>query len=353
VELKDVQRFAELAGLKHITPDEDRGWVRASCPFASTKHPKGTDSKPSFGIHLPKDGKPPYFNCFTCGSGGSLKGLLSHLLFQNGEVPVEATKFLMQFPEAFHEEDLNGEHTSKRIRVDKYLDIYEQEKTVVLPVPQKILEQYPLVFETESRAAEEIKFYLQGRKITEEVAKKYRLRVFSDRYGQAGVIFPIISKNGVDVLDVQVRMINSPRRFWLTPKITGSPTYYKASSAWFGQQFHTPDIKNVFLVEGGEDALRLASLIDPNVIAPLASMGQPSKEQLDGLYAKNVIIAFDADVPGREMAVKAINSLTVPFLGVLYWDVVGKKDAGDIESKEELMRVWSKMQHINRALLKK
>jgi len=349
VDTKDVKTFLEHAGLKNIQIDQDRGWVRASCPFAPYKHQKGTDSNPSFGVRVPdEEVKTPYYTCLSCDSSGSLPALVASLQFLTGKSLREASLYIQSFPEAFPFNEANGEHKKKRVKVDKYLDVYEQERHNNVPIPQKTLDNYPLIWEIDSAAAEEAKDYLKSRKISEQVVKDYQLRLYVDYLGRVGIITPIMAQSGKDTLDLWVRMVASKRFFRLTAEMTGCVVNYKATGKWFGQQY-LGQSQTVILVEGAFDLLRLVSIV-PNrdKVVVLASFGMPSKEQIDGLYATNVFVGFDADDAGKAMASKVIRNITVPFLAVLYWDLVGVKDAGDLSDSSQFVKVYNGMIHIDK-----
>lgn len=49
-------------------------WVNASCPFASSRHSKGSDRRPSFGV-LVSEGV-SHYRCLACGVVGDLHGLI-------------------------------------------------------------------------------------------------------------------------------------------------------------------------------------------------------------------------------------------------------------------------------------
>jgi hypothetical protein len=50
-------------------------WVMAPCPLARWTHEKGSDSNPSFGVHV-HDSDTSIFNCFTCHKKGPMSYFL-------------------------------------------------------------------------------------------------------------------------------------------------------------------------------------------------------------------------------------------------------------------------------------
>lgn len=73
---KSIIQFLDLIGAKKI---RDVGSaVMCSCPFASILHDKGSDRHISFGIFV-ENSRLSNYNCFACGSKGTLSGLLYKL----------------------------------------------------------------------------------------------------------------------------------------------------------------------------------------------------------------------------------------------------------------------------------
>src|SRR3989337_380855 len=53
-------KLADILGLQYISASPS--WLKASCPFASKTHEKGTDYRPSFGIKIDKQS---HFHCLA------------------------------------------------------------------------------------------------------------------------------------------------------------------------------------------------------------------------------------------------------------------------------------------------
>lgn len=68
----------KMLKLKNI--QKRNGWISASCPFAAVKHEKGKDDHPSFGVS--EEG---IYNCFTCGSKGTIVSLVEKLYMLYGD----------------------------------------------------------------------------------------------------------------------------------------------------------------------------------------------------------------------------------------------------------------------------
>jgi len=66
---EDVERLLSICGCSNIHPRWD--WINAPCPFASWRHGKGTDKKPSFGVRVDAKGA-SRVRCLSCGVIGTL-----------------------------------------------------------------------------------------------------------------------------------------------------------------------------------------------------------------------------------------------------------------------------------------
>lgn len=351
---QDIVHFLHLIGVDTVVTDTQRGWARCSCPLAPWLHAGGSDRKPSFGVKMPeKDGEAPYYTCFTCGSNGPLPKLLHNMTLLSGDRLPAASGFLSQF-EVFsaetYETDKETDTRQKARRIylsDKYANLsLNSGVNENLPVPQSILDNYPLLSEQSefTAHAEALKWLAFDRKINLQSIAKFRLRLFTNDIDDVGVIFPIIDIDGVTVLDMWARLIDRKNFFRVTSAVSHSNVDYKAPNLLFGNHIFDPQ-KPVILVEGAIDALRLHSLGIPNV---LASMGGLSNDQIDGLYAPVVYLGFDNDDAGRGFSKKAIEKLQVPSISVLDWGVVGIKDAGELESLAQFRQVFDQRTKILR-----
>jgi DNA primase len=89
MEKSKIIQAMEIAGIERIV---DRGgWIMGSCPFAESRHSKGSDRRPSFGISVTS---PSYYHCFACGSKGQLRTLPSSLTFEYGKNYSELQRFI-------------------------------------------------------------------------------------------------------------------------------------------------------------------------------------------------------------------------------------------------------------------
>lgn len=62
-----IKQLAEILDVGISSAPPSAKWMNIQCPFAATRHQKGTDSTPSFGVQINKSGV-SRFNCFSCGT---------------------------------------------------------------------------------------------------------------------------------------------------------------------------------------------------------------------------------------------------------------------------------------------
>ena len=341
--ISQIVRFLLLIGASNITRDAERGWVRASCPLAPWLHENNTDRNPSFGVQVPAvDGKAPVFHCFACETSGPLPRLLHNLVNLSGDRYLEASDFLSQFPVFDEDSEQLREDGPRRIRLaDKYASGGLASRKVLRnePVPAAILDSFPLLAEKCGLTAhsDALRWLAQTRKISLHSIAKFQLRLYVDQMlGEAGVIFPILDRQGESTLDLWVRMIDRKKFFRLTKDYTGSAVDYKAPNLWFGNHLYSTD-KPLILVEGAMDALRLSSLGVSNV---LASFGDPSREQIESVYAPVVFLGYDNDETGAKITKKLWETLQAPSMAILQWGLAGLKDAGELEDEAQFRLVY-------------
>ena len=348
----EITHFLSLLGVKGVVVDAQRGWVRSSCPLAPWTHASGEDRHPSFGIKVPSTyADVPYFTCFACGRSGPLSALVSALIHFTGRRMAEACDFLSQY-ELFKD---NGDTADipkrKRLRLtDRFADVSLAPRIVSknVPVPKEVLDQFPPLWEKSdlNAHADALRWLTEERKIAFQPVGKFKLRLYTNALDDVGVIFPILDADGETVLDMWVRLIDRKRFFRLTAEMAGTKVEYRAPNLLFGNHLQTDGETPCLLVEGPLDALRLASL---GVQRPMATFGALSSEQIDSFYSGVVYLGFDNDEAGRTFTKKALRELKACALSVLDWGVVGKKDAGELESKEEFIQVFNARKKVLRA----
>lgn len=153
-----------------------KGWTCAPCPLARWTHAKGVDSHPSFYACKSDDG-PSSFNCYSCGSKGTIERL-ALLLHGYGAVKLSKVQeiTLLEIPGKFADWD-----------VSRFI---EQETRHQEPVDPKLFyRMYPEVSEASEAVA-----YLRKRRVSRAAAQKLGLRFDPD---QKRVLFPIFNEGQI------------------------------------------------------------------------------------------------------------------------------------------------------------
>lgn len=333
---QEVISFLEAIGARNIS--EGQQWIRCSCPMAHWNHKSKKDDNPSFGIKVTAPDVPSLWHCFTEATGGTLLRLAWNLHQMRGVPLSRRARDLLELELARAAPEVIETHPNRLVVPSKWTKVVVKEFRTYRPVPDSVLEMFPLLGsgtggDAERKAAA---WLVRQRGISEEVIRQFGLRLYhlGDRIG---VIFPIITPSG-DVVDLRVRYVGTKKMHRLSPELTGSKVNYQASELWFGYQFLTQDLP-LILVEGELDALRLVSLGTKNV---LAACGEPSIMQCHSLYHHRIWLGFDADEAGLRYAVKVRKWLAHKVEAQLDWSVVGAKDAGDLTGKAQLVKVISK-----------
>lgn len=80
--------------------------------------------------------------------------------------------------------------------------------------------------------------------------------------------------------------------------------------------------------------LRLQSLGYTNTIASCGA--KVTQKQLNNIPNNAIILGYDADQAGKDATKRIVELLKNRLIQVVDWSIVGRKDAGDLLSKEEL-----------------
>lgn len=319
-----VQRFLEALEAENIR--DDGAWISCSCPLAPWLHAAGTDHKPSFGVKV-NDSGPSGWYCFTCDMGGSLTRLIHAVWWNSEEYPAEAASVIWD-DEVFGDFDV--------LRLVKRHPLRFPPRLSALAVPETILVSYPVV----TPSMDVFRYLAEDRRISWETIQAYQVRAFEDRNERQGVAFPILSTKSA-VLDMYVRMVDSKTFFRLNAELTGSEVEYKCNYLLFGN--HLLDRgKPIWVCEAPLDAMRLHTLGIKNVGA---TCGPPKRTIFQNLYApKGIVLAFDSDDSGKRFARVARRLMKQTLVHVVDWGVVGKKDANELSSIEEVREVLKRRQ---------
>lgn len=290
-------------------------WVKGSCPFAWSRHAKGKDSNPSFGITIEPTGR-SHYNCFSCHSKGDLAGLLMELMHEKrkGGAPPMNLKAAFEMIEQENDEAYYdaGEWTpTKKV---KQFEAW----------PEWFLDQ----FAPASSSITATKF-LNNRGLSADDIKKFDLRF--DAMKQR-ICFPFRTKDG-QLAGMRGRHIDRKHFHDYTFNDVNN------TALMLYNEDKADTSKPVVLVEGDFDVINTCRGW-PNTLGMLGSYVTPYKiEKL--VYFPEVIIFTDADKAGHDAAhgtpkTKGIYDLIagfVPTYIVEYPKQVleahGKNEAGD------------------------
>lgn len=264
-------------------------FVQANCPFAYAKHRSGKDNRPSFGIAIEDQGR-SFYNCFSCGSAGSLDDLLVELLHLSHSHPQIAD---MNLAAAF--DLLEGEPVY-------YFQTWEENpKQAVEPWPEWWLQSFrPALSSPTARE------YLLSRKVSVKLMSEFDVRYDTMRNA---VGFPFRTSTG-ELAGMRGRYIN--------PKADGTRYHdydYKGGRnghlVWFNAQrldWSAP----VVVTEGAFDTVAVYRWYR-NVTSSLSAT--MSAERISELAnAIEVVCCFDPDEAGNlafQKVMKYIGNSTV------------------------------------------
>ena len=306
-----LKHFLYLVGGNQI---RDQGeWISAECPLARWTHPKKTDRHPSFGARINNSGQSVY-KCYTCKQKARpIESLLFVLSRYRGTYYREATDFLVQH-EIFEED-----------RQITYDDKWEKEPPKKqTPLPLSVIDNYLPI----SESPQKVKDFLYRRGTTPQICDFFRVR-WSEGY--QSLVFPSIWNDGI--LSVKARRLDQKKFFFL-----------KGGLYLFGID-RVDWSKPVWLVEGEFDLLRLNTLGEFNVIS-LGGSNIPDK--LDKyIHAHTLISGFDTDATGKE-ATKKLKATYSKYYNLRFadWGLCGCKDAGDIQTREQLLMIQKNIKTI-------
>jgi DNA primase len=294
-----------LLGCREVREHGD--WVTGSCPFEA-KHQSGIDNNPSFGIRA---GEPSYYNCFSCGSKGTLNSLPTNLFL-----------------------DLNRDFSEVREFV------YHREKPLVsnyqyTEMPK--LEPIPVVDENVFNSKfSETKVKGTWRGVSNETLHTENIRYdhFRNR-----VVIPIRNKEG-SIIGVKGRATDpkdNPKYLIYTDL---SPTDGKKYGIWYGMHWKMVEGKPLYIVEGEIDAILLKQYQPLNNVWACMGVGV-SKAQIAELQKQThtVIYFLDNDAAGKgltDLLTRKMKGLVLQYRIPNYF---GCKDPGDAVKSGKIQQI--------------
>lgn len=268
---EDIHTFIKAASGSNAEIVDHKDWVNTPCPLAFATHDGGTDSSPSFGISI--DNLSSKYNCFTCGSKGTMTGLVKKLERLSGE----SYPLLEEYVEA--EEiggiiptwDMGEDHNDEHNRVS--------EDTIYM---YDTIDHHP---------------YLDLRGFPAGVAELAGIRIdYKDEEidGRERLLFPVYSITGGEK-----RFMGFTGRATDDNKILKVKDYYglKKSEALLGIEYIKPEHKFIVTVEGLFAYLRLRQYGVP-VVAIMGSNMSVDQANMLIEFGKPVYLMFDNDKAG-------------------------------------------------------
>ena len=293
-------------------------WM-ACCPFHQEK-------TPSFSVNPAKD----IFYCFGCSKGGSVFNFV---------MEIER----VSFPEAIRIVAEKA-HVPLPVMVeDQKFEARRKEADEVIELNSWALEWWEAQLEENSREARAARDYLEGRQISDETRRAFRLGYAPDSWDalsahlkQRGANALQIERSGLvvkkdaggfydrfrgrlifPVLDAQGRAVAFGGRT-LDPQ--GEPKYlnspetaaYTKGRHLFGLNLTRDEIRRrkfAILVEGYLDLIIPYQFGVRNMVASLGTALTPEQAKLLGRFARKVVVNYDGDRAGVQAAKRAIETL--------------------------------------------
>lgn len=326
--IDDLKDRADLVRIiEPYAPLKKKGanWM-ACCPFHQEK-------TPSFSVNPSKG----FYKCFGCGKGGNAFTFLMEMEGLSFPEAIERVAEMSGVP--LPEPIDDGQYKQNKKRKEETKKLSEQ----VIELNRIALEFWEAELQTGNTKATAAREYLEGRGITAEIVKQFRIgfspdswdallahlkekgadvklieqsglvsvneekdRVF-DRF-RGRIMFPVLDMNGDPVAfgaramgDDQPKYLNSPE----------TPAYVKGKHLYglFQSREAIRQKKFAILVEGYLDLIALYQFGVTNVAASLGTAFTHDQARLLGRFAKKVVINYDGDTAGIKAARRAIEEL--------------------------------------------
>lgn len=265
-------------GADKVRVHETSGNIQVSCPLAPWLHSSGSDKNPSCSIKV-ADGDVSLFRCFSCGSQGTLVGLVSKVNRQrNGEF----------------EELLKA--VAKVERIDLVTQIERAAKKYEPVKPDVAADLRRLDFEVWSESeiqdwTGKVPRYALDRGVSLEVCREFELGF--DKKGKR-LVFPVRRAPDAALVGVLGRAIYEGmepryRDYW----------QFQKSRYMYAEHKVDPKLGKLIVVEGPMKVLKMWTFGHRNVVATM--MAIPSAEQIRKIRNLNldVYMMQDGDKAGR------------------------------------------------------
>jgi DNA primase len=293
-------------------------WM-ACCPFHQEK-------TPSFSVNPAKD----IFYCFGCSKGGSVFNFV---------MEIER----VTFPEAVRIVAEKAHVPLPVLEEDKKFETRRKEADEIIELNSRALEWWEAQLAEAGAEARGARDYLEGRGISDETRRAFRLGYAPDRWDalsaylrERGATQAQIERSGLvvkkdaggsydrfrgriifPVLDAQGRAVAFGGR---TMSADGEPKYlnspetaaYIKGRHLYGLHQTRDEIRRrkfVILVEGYLDLIVPYQAGVRNMVASLGTALTPEQAKLLGRFARKVVINYDGDRAGVQAAKRAIETL--------------------------------------------
>lgn len=242
--------------------------VMTGCVLAPWTHEGGTDRRPSLGVK--EDQGMSVAHCFSCGFRGGMISLVKR--YASYAVP---------------EGKINEDQVKQLV---DYIFLAEDEEVTVVPD----MVEAPKPSEDVLSCIGVWHDYFEERGITKSSFDQWRLG-YSKETNRA--LFPVFDKK--EPVGIIGRSVEKKPLI----KYMNDPPKFKKSSYLYGLHLCPPDIKNLIVVEGPIDAIKVNQYLEDSIYRCVAIMGsEPSKAQMDLLTenAEEVICMLDNDSSGKK-----------------------------------------------------
>jgi len=324
-ELKDRADLVRIIEPYAALKKKGSSWM-GCCPFHQEK-------TPSFSVSPAKG----FYKCFGCGKGGNAFTFLMEMEGLNFPEAIQRVAEISGVPLPEPVDDQQFQKSKKRREEKK--KISDQ----VIELNQIALEFWEAELQGKSKKAKDAKAYLEGRGISEEIQKQFRIgfspdswdsllnhlkdkgadeklieqsglvsvneekdRVF-DRF-RGRIMFPVLDVNGNPVAFGARAMGDDHPKYLNSPE---TPAYIKGEHLYglFQSKDEIRKKKFAILVEGYLDLIALVQHDVKNVAASLGTAFTPEQSKLLGRFTKKIVINYDGDVAGIGAARRAVEIL--------------------------------------------
>jgi DNA primase len=318
--IDDLRRQADIVRViqDYISLKKKGANWMACCPFHQEK-------SPSFSVNPAKD----IFYCFGCGKGGSIFSFVMEME-------------RVSFPEAVRIVAEKSNVPLPQMVDDQRFEARRKEADEVIELNSWALEWWEAQLEEGNEEARRARGYIEGREISPETRKIFRLGFAPDSWDgllsylkRRGASDPQLERSGLvvkkdsggfydrfrgrlifPVMDAQGRAVAFGGRIMSAgePKYLNSPetAAYTKGRHLFGLNLTRDEMRRkkfAILVEGYLDLIIPFQHGVKNGVASLGTALTPEQAKLLGRFARKVVVNYDGDKAGVQAAKRAIETL--------------------------------------------